>query len=1069
MAAPRKPQAERTVLLNRVVLAPAGSGKTEKLAARYIELLRAGVRPERILTITFTRKAAAEMKERILSNLRRDDPELYARVRADILRLRIMTIDSFCATLVRRFAPELGLDPRVEVIEDPAQLWEQAKYDTLMRIGERETRTPDNRLLMELVSGTRTQGWPALSNEYDDFFGNRAITRGMLAALDLNELQRLGNELRTHPLGPEHIRSYSELFPVQWDDDSFARIAALLEREETRSAFLTKACVPRKGRGNDKAEFGEWCLAMARFRAIVLAHVDYAAFRRKFALFRDRFLDAYQKAKRQAGVMDFNDLEYDALRLLTEHDDWQNILRAFDEHTDHLLVDEFQDTSFLQWGIIDKLTEEWRSGEGAKTDLDIMPTVFLVGDDKQSIYFFRGAKVEVFARARDQLRTMLLPGQLEEDFPRDNFRSLQAIIDFNNALFSRLMSAGESDPAWKTRYIPFERRRDNDDLGLVEIMLTPSGSRMPERRALEADVIARRIRSMVGTLQVYDRLEDGSEAERSCDFGDIAVLLRQRTHLEYYEQALRKAGVPFIVVGGVGFWDEPEVGHVLSLLRFLVDPADDLSLYACLRGPLFNIPERELFLASLNQGLSFLDRLREQGPLAETVEKLDRWLETVHHRPLASVLEDALLETEAWKTFWEPQRRANVRKLLQLVETSELEANHPLRVIEDLRETGLGTTSKAAIPTEGRNAVQLLTIHGAKGLQFPVVFLPGLDLKRRSRSDNPATIIEERDQDTVWVSHITDKAARDLNPFHQEHLAKEIEEHKRVLYVACTRARDALVLTGTWHEKRIAGTWLEWLVEHLGLKEKDGRFSLGIDIPGVLALNSAELTAVAPTLASAPGPKDKRAVHVGAIQPADAPRVEAVTRNIELDFETHPEDLLGLGDIIHRVLELISIGRLTPDAESLTPEITRLLRLKGMSGSRSVCSLLTGEGKGEGGREASYVAETLRQVSALKADSDLWSIIAPNPNAESELPFMLEEDGKLWSGRIDRLIVTDDEVLVYDYKTFSVGQTEIPELAQEYHEHQLQVYARAAAALYPDRKVKTFLLFTSLPALVPTG
>lgn len=128
-----------------------------------------------------------------------------------------------------------------------------------------------------------------------------------------------------------------------------------------------------------------------------------------------------------------------------------------------------------------------------------------------------------------------------------------------------------------------------------------------------------------------------------------------------------------------------------------------------------------------------------------------------------------------------------------------------------------------------------------------------------------------------------------------------------------------------------------------------------------------------------------------------------------------------------------------------------------------------GEGKGEGGRERDYVTEVLRQVEGLRAATDLWSVVAPNPNAFSELPFMLKEDGRVWSGRIDRLILTDDEVLVYDYKTFTVEPDEIPELAQEYHEHQLQVYARAAAALYPDRKVRTFLLFTSVPTLVPTG
>ena len=1038
-------------ITSKVVLAPAGSGKTEKLSDRYIELLKAGVKPERILTITFTRKAAAEMKERILKRLQEKNPKLHAEIRNNILKLRIMTIDSFCLALVRRFAPDLGLDPRIEVIEDPSDIWNRAKYDTLMQIAEKEAGSKDYETLMELVSGRRAQGWPSLAKEYDYYFANNtSIIRGRLAPIHEEQVQILANELRNQPLGPKRIPNYSDLFPNEWTMATYNHIANLLEQH--RLTYLTKKSAPRKPKG--KEELGTWCARMADYRARILTVRDYNAFLRKFGLFKERFLTAYRRAKKQAGLVDFRDLEFDALSLLTENDDWQNILRAFDEHTDHLLVDEFQDTSFLQWAIVNKLTEEWRAGAGAKTDLGINPTIFLVGDDKQSIYFFRGAKVEVFARARNELKTWLRQGQLEEESPKDNFRSLDAIIDFNNTLFPQLMDAKGDDPAWRTRYIPFERRRKNDNPGIVEILLSPTNARMAERRTDEAKFIARRIRSLEGSFTIYDTNPDYTETGRTCQFSDIAILLRQRTHLHHYEEALRNADVPFIVVGGIGFWSEPEVGHVLALLRFLVDPADDLSLYATLRGPLFNVPEQELFFTNQQDGQSFLDRVRQQAEKSKTlkqpVRRLENWLSQVYHQPLTHILETALEHTHAWSTFWEPQCRANIRKLLQLVEDAELNGDHPLRIIGSLGKENQTPESKAAVPTEGRNAVQIMTIHGAKGLQFPVVFLPGLDLPRSGKRNNPETIIEERNENEVWVSHITDKATRALNEFHREYLEKEREEHKRLLYVACTRPRDALFLTGTWIPRR-KDTWLEWLEHYLGLKQKDSAFSLGIDITGINVRTPEQIPAL--TARTAPAPKKRpKAIYTDRIEPEPAPHIESVTRNVRLDYHRYSDDLIGRGEIIHRLLEQISNG-LSPEPETLKPQLLRLLRLHGLARADT----------------DKHVKHILKQIQGLKNNPEIWQIIAPRPDARAELPIMFSDSSTVWSGRIDRIIETENEIRIYDYKTFPVREQEIQTLASEYHQAQLCHYAAAIGNMKPGKEVSTYLIFTALPKIIPTG
>ncbi len=229
---------------HRVVFAPAGSGKTERLSRRYIELLEAGVRPERILTLTFTEKAAAEMKERIFDRLRTQNPELHHRLLDDVLKLRISTIHSFCLSLVKRFAPQLGLDPRVDVLADSGSLWDNTKYDTLMQVAEAERNSEDYTSLMELVTHDRTQGWSRLSGLFDTFFSKRvAVLRAHMLAPDYSSLDALADGLRTNTIGGTKLPDYRRLFPRQYTPDAIAGTARLLEDNAT--VFMTAGGTPR--------------------------------------------------------------------------------------------------------------------------------------------------------------------------------------------------------------------------------------------------------------------------------------------------------------------------------------------------------------------------------------------------------------------------------------------------------------------------------------------------------------------------------------------------------------------------------------------------------------------------------------------------------------------------------------------------------------------------------------------------------------------------------------------------------------------------------------------------------
>ncbi len=1057
-------------LRHEVIFAPAGSGKTERLTRRYIELLEAGVPPERILTLTYTEKAAAEMKERIFQRVSERDPELGKRLRLDALKLRISTIHSFCLTLIRRFAPSLGLDPRVDVLPDPAGLWTAAKYDALMAVAESDRDNEALNLLLELITDDESIGWTDLSKRFDSFFKDRVnIARGRVEPVDRDLLNRLAADLRADPL-TRKLTDTGVLFPAEF---SPAAVRAAIEALKAQSElFLTKNGTPLKPRGKGKEAERDWNERLSRYHDLLRADACAAEFARSFELFRQRFLAAYETAKRDSGQVDYADMEYLALQLLERDPDWQNVLRAFDEHTDHLLVDEFQDTSYLQWGIVDKLTEEWRSGEGAKADRGIEPTVFLVGDDKQSIYLFRGAKVEVFSKAADKLEEWLGRDRVNRITLEDNYRSLQSIIDFNNRLFSSLMApgAGKAEP-WQTRYAPFRRARSNDASGTVEVIIAPGEGNAEERRETCARAIARRIRALVNPdspFKVYDRGPDGTETARPCNYSDIGILFRARQSLPALEAALRAAGVPFLVCGGTGFYDEPEVRYVIALAAALVDPFDSLALYATLRGPVFGIPERDIFLANSGDAPSLLERCRASAPPGSPLEAalaaLDRWRARVPVRPLARILEAALAEQKVWQTFWEPQRVANLRKLLSLIEDRAAGGETPLRILHALQDTD-HDESKADVRPEGRNAVQLMTVHTAKGLQFPIVFYSGLDelLKPLDKPAGSNLVIEETGPDEVLVSWLPDADLRRQSDFHMTYVRKGLEEEKRIFYVACTRARDGLFLVGALgNTKRwkVEKTRLGWLMEHLKLAPEEFRFSADLGIPGVCCVNADTIPDV-PARPAAKAPPRRRALRPAAVQLP--PRIRAITRNIPSDFRRNPDVAIGSGDAIHRILELLSLGKLTPaDIDAA---------LSAVENHQPADTLPTSLTPAINNLTPDIVPAVLKHLQRLLADKSAWSVIAPRDGAETELPVMYSDGATVWTGRIDRVILEDDEVRIYDYKTFAVKEAELERVAQEYHDAQLFHYAAALRRIYPDRKVSTWLLFTGLrpPRLIQTS
>jgi len=979
-----------------MISAPAGSGKTEKLARRYIELLKSGSNVERILAITFTEKAAAEMKERILNILKKEDPELFERVREKMPRMRISTIHSFCLKLLKRFSLDLDVDPSLEVMDcfNADILWSEAVYECLL-----EDNASGEGLFYEVIKDNGIKGWKKLYSILDELHGKRPTIEFGIKGSANGHFVELGVQ------GSEQ--------------DHFGRILSIYSK-----------CLKR-----------------------------------------------YKRKKMERHCLDYNDLELMAYEAISKNPEWQNVLYSFDEHTDHILVDEFQDTSMLQWKIIDKLTEEWRSGLGAKRETGVNPTIFLVGDDKQSIYSFRGANVSIFKNAKKKL-TEWLGDEYHFIEIKENYRSLPAIVNFVNTLFERLMPKGLYDD-YKVEYTPFDATRAGE--GNVELVLLDSIGNTKENRKAEAAVIARKIKELAGTYVIYDNKERGisqggqspSCVQKKCSYGDMAILLRSRTHLSIFEDALRRENIPFIVVKGIGFYNSPEVGILRDLLFFLIDPHDDYSLFNILRSPLFSMGydtllkiAKDAVIDDMPAGYLFesLKKYAAQHPntpsLQHSITLLAKWLERAKDTPYAVLLEDILAEADAWHYFHEKQRYVNVKKFIRLVEEFEYNGLAGLEIKEKLiKASKKSEEAKANVNTEGMDAVRIMTIHASKGLQFPMVFLPCLDENSKARGSS--NVVMDEDENGIVIAYEEDFNIRKKTLLFQRHKERLQDEEKRLFYVAVTRAMDHLCMSGVWPDsgtKSPSGK-LAYIADSFNLIDTDSTAGLpfkinrvGADESGVknpeLRVKSQE--SHNSKLITQNSELFDEPVFIEPLDYKPSPVWLDVTEEINEVRKKHGDDWVVLGRAFHRIFEGISKRHITMD--NLKNKTTDVLKNEVMSDA-DVDNMKN---------------VILLDFKKLDESGHLKDIILPQEDSYAELPFVLDMGSRIYKGRIDRLIIKEGQgdkiAYIYDYKTYPISEEEIPELMERYF-FQMDIYKKAVERLF-SVKARSYIFFTHEPRLV---
>ncbi len=684
------------------VNAGAGSGKTAMLVHRYLEILRQGKsEPGRVVAITFTDKAAAEMKARVRDAMQ--DPALLDK----LAEARISTIHGFCASLLRQYPVEAGVDPRFGVMDS---------VQTAL-------------LLKKTV---------------------RAHARRLLEARD-----------------PRLLECLQTLKPA----DFIVSMETLLRRRAFLRVHGEALQSLASGELKSRLDAKDWTPDDDRMLACGTGLLK---------LFQE-FDAEFTKAKAAAGKLDYEDLQILALNLLEKPRAAEKICSDID----YLLVDEFQDTDELQRRLFERLVP--------------MRRMFAVGDPKQSIYRFRGSDVTVFHRVQQDMR-----GHGDNLVLDINYRSLPGIVEFCNAFFSGLMPPSSQDH--ETPHQTLKAHREEKPAPRVLACL-----HAPDAEEDKADDLRRREASHIAAM--LRRWKDHAGPWPDFQWKDAAILFRSMGKAYLYERELEKLGIPYVSTASGAFYGQQCVGDVLHAMKAALNPADDFAMTGFLRSPLAGVSDELLYRLRMQDPPCLWDAMQQnKDPLiARAVEWLNAWHPVACLQSPLVLLRQVLQDTDAEAiVLTQHLGRKKAQLLARMAELAQNFAPEEGLMLPDfleyMQELVLEDRGDAegALPSE--DAVALLTVHKAKGLEFRAVFIS--DLARGRNNDMPKVLLHEK-------LGVGIKMAEGKSPQRQaielDEKRRQEAEEKRVLYVACTRARDMLVFSGLCPGAKKTNLWNQWL------------------------------------------------------------------------------------------------------------------------------------------------------------------------------------------------------------------------------------------------------------------
>jgi ATP-dependent helicase/nuclease subunit A len=1087
------------------VSANAGSGKTAVLVDRIMRLLLSGAEPSRLLCLTYTRAAAAEMSERLnarlggwatmadaalseeLRALTGSPPDAAAMARARSLfaltletpgGLKIQTIHAFCEAVLGRFPLEADIPPRFSIIDDrTAQEMSNAVQGHLLNLAAAEPEGPVARAVAALAElagdqafskifeslSAQRQEWMNVPDEAAAPENRVAAMRGFLG-LDPDDTQETIRTKIMPFVGRFDLRRIRRAL-AEGGKDAKARAEALAEGlaantdqalwDAVAQLCFTKAGEPRArlwDKAAESADAGipelltELAAAFRELNERMKACFVAQATEHLYALAEPYFM-LYEAEKTAKGLLDYADLIERVERLVARSGAAPWVLYKLDGGIDHILIDEAQDTSPQQWNIVRAIAEEFFAGMGRDAGRAHRPrTVFAVGDPKQSIYSFQGADPQSFLDTRDEMKARALGAQ--QDFQivplMRSFRTAPPPLALVDAVFAQAgMRDGVVEPGETVRH-DVERANHSGRVEVWEPLRAAKSDDVDDYWDMALDVVREdHPKSRLGALiaeriaGMLARREILPSKGRPVEPGDILILVRRRDALtEEIIRQLKNRGVAVSGADRLKLGGHMAAQDLLALAQFALNPRDDLNLAGLLKSPLVGLTEEQVFEVAHNRKGHVWDALERKandpafGPAYQKLKAVMNRagfappFEFFAHELNANGMRMALLRRLG------PDANDPIDEFLNLALAFEFEHPPSLQGFVDWFTRG-GAEIKRDMD-RGGGVVRVMTVHGAKGLEAEIVILPDTCQVPTARTPN---ILNAGDGILVWGRDAAQNESR-RQALIDAKRHKDMQEYRRLLYVALTRARDRLIVCGYLNRNKAAADPESWYVAvETAMKTLDPVETKAGDGGRIWMLESAQ--------SAPPNPDSQKAVAAQAAMPAwvrsapaalvpPAARQRATAKQSGLDVEA-----AKLGQAVHALL--MRLGGLT---QIPPPSLVRHWA----------------ESMGLGAGAAERAAT---QAIAVRSESDFADIFGAH--ARGEVPFDVRlSTGTRLSGRFDRIVLRPGEVRVVEFKT-AAQPAAGPEALHAGQMSQIVHYAAAAASLFPDRRVTAEIVWTTGP------
>lgn len=1070
------------------VAANAGSGKTRVLTERVARLLIQGTNPSHILCLTYTKAAAAEMQNRLFKQLGEwsmlPDAELTDRlfalgqtdaVSSDALRrtrtlfaaaletpggLKIQTIHAFCTSVLRKFPLEAGLSPQFAVFDDreKASLIQEIVDDIALEqpaliddLAEQATNISLDQFVTDLIS--KRAKFQRAPTRFDFSISEGSsierIHRDLFSVKNISLLNSLADLMTSGVTNLRDADTIKSAVTEQSALDALNKIASVFLYKSGDKASTAKIDKVPSGKVLDeKPDLRQSANDFAR--AVENAHVELKgllAFFRSDALFRFAkvFLGKYSNCKTELAKLDFDDLLEKTVALLSSSSMAQWVLYRLDGGIDHILVDEAQDTSPIQWQIIELLASEFTSGVGAS---DTDRTLFVVGDAKQSIYSFQGAEADAFAEMREKFDQKLQDSEqrLERSELLYSFRSSAPILELVDQVFeAEERNTGRPHP----KHLSFHADRpgridlwpliEKDDDPEENDWFVPNNSAAPNDPQLK---LAKEIASFVEQTISSKQPIFAEGKIRPVQEKDVLILLQRRSSLFHFiikelkSRNLKIAGADALKIG-----TELAVKDILSTLKFLATPEDDLSLAEALRSPIFGLSEQDLFTAAHNRTGFLWEEIRSSESLADTTDKLWSLLSRADFLRPYELIMQILTDLKGRENLLARLGQEAEDGINALLEQSLLyEQAEPPTLSGFLNWFDSGDVEVKRNLDSGSDQIRVMTVHGAKGLEAPVVILPDTI---RAKEPKPAPLADHPDGFVTWPANKAMRSSVEAKAIASQSESQR-KENMRLLYVAMTRAESWLIVCGAkgalgkaafdWHAK-IASA-----MEHLPLIEtplEDGRIALTYKNNAWDSMPLGQSSVSEPDQVVIPEwlytYAEKLPRPVQSVSPSNLPGPKSISSGQEITSE----DAKAEGTLLHLLLEHL------PHQNSERRDTI----------IQNIC---------EGFIELSDAAKdrVTQRALSLISDASLKDVFSKDAFVEVTLSAEQPIEGHPpLLGTIDRLILSETTAWVIDFKS---NQTvpKTPENIPLGILRQMAAYYHMIVSIYPEKQIALSILWT---------